>query len=123
MLWNYSFVFQVRARGLPVRGLRAAPVPMFRPAARGIIPRGAGHPARGMGQFPRLGLRGQRGGQVVPVAGRGQPRGLKRKAPDSGFAMSEAKRPVVDVDDWETQPIVQQPLSTTEDEWYQDTWG
>src|SRR6218665_3133132 len=112
-----------RPRGaLPLRGLRGSSAAMFRPSARGMLPRGAGHLARGVGQFARP--RGQRGGRLLPAASRGQPQGLKRKAPDAdGSAMPDTKRPAVAEEDWETQPIIHQPLGATEDEWYQDTWS
>jgi RNA recognition motif-containing protein len=114
----------MRARaGLPGRGLRARPVPMLRPAIRGLMSRGATRPVRGLSQFGRVSVRGPRGGRLVSAAGRGQPRGLKRSAADGGFAAPEAKRPAVAQDEWDTQPIVQQPLGAAEDEWYQDTWG
>lgn len=80
-------------------------------AARGAARLGLMSGAAGMG------ARGGRG--LMP---RGQPRGLKRKAAESASGAPEPKR-LMQVDTWETQPIVQQPLNSNEDEWYQDSWA
>lgn len=79
---------------------------------------GAARGAARLGLMGGMGM-GARGRGLVP---RGLPRGLKRKAAESASGAPEPKR-LMQVDTWETQPIVQQPLNSAEDEWYQDSWA
>jgi len=89
-----------------------------RGAPRGTMGRGAAFGAA-------RGMRGARGG--IPV-GRGMGRGgigMKRKAPDSFQGMQVKKLAGGDAwgDSWATQPIAQQPLSSSDAQWYQDSWS
>lgn len=100
---------RARGRVLPLRGVRSVtPLSLVRGGARGAA---------------RLGMtRGAATARGWGLAPRGQLRGLKRKTADSASGFPETKR-LMQMDAWETQPIVQQPLSSAEDEWYQDSWA
>ena len=95
----------------------------------GIRARGA--PRGTMGRGGAFGAaRGMRGGGArggVPAA-RGMGRGgigMKRKTPDSFQGMQVKKLAGGDAwgDSWSTQPIVQQPLGSSDAQWYQDSWS